>query len=212
MALTEEEVQKLQDELAKAKTDLVGVVDELKISRTGKGEAEGREAALKLEIEDIKKKLTDGGQQPDVAGEIQKALGKEKEETSKRNRERALANFKSAHKEFDPSNDPGGIKFSALESKLARFSTAGLTEESDFTAVLNDAYTLLNPKKVETKVRIPGESTSSSPASPKESDGAPELSAKEYTVMTRLGWTEEKYLEQKAKRPSYVKGLLNYMD
>lgn len=209
----EVDVATVQAELSEIKTTLTGVVEELKISRKEKADAEAKALAAETKLKEKEEPKGNEGT-PNVTEEVQKALAKEKGEAATRNRERAIAAFKEKHKEFHPDNDAGGIKFSALESKLSRFSTAGLTEESDFSAILDDAYVLLNPTKVgsDSKVIIPGASTSSQSGSPKESDTTGQLSSKEATVIERLGWTKEKFLDQKAKRPSYIASLLNYMD
>lgn len=211
--LTVEEKARLETELAKAKTDLEGVVNELKTARGDKAGVEGERDALKVQITELEGKLKNGGTGPTVTEAVQQELAKKDKETAQQNAIAAETSFKSKYKEFHPDNDPGGVKFSAIADKLKRFNTDGLVKESDFMSVLEEAYTLINPtRKPEGKpVALYADSRANGGNGPKEADGD-KLSYNESIVVQRLGWDAEKFLKMKQKRPDYVKSLMKNLE
>jgi hypothetical protein len=201
------EVAKLTAELAKASSEKEGVVGELKGERSKKQEVEAKLTLAEAALAEAKKTANP----TDVKGQVLEILNEKEKGTALENRKSAEAKFKEAYKEFHPDNDPGGVKFAALQGKLTRFSTEGLKTEQDFVGLMEDAYTLTTGNKPQPReVVFYASSPSGTNVQPKTIDGN-RLTTKEDKLIQSLGWTTEKYLAQKAKRPHYVAELVaNY--
>lgn len=205
-ALPEEDRKKLE-EADTYKSQFTSVVEELKTERVKKQTAEAERDTYKAKVDN----KTDTGAD-DVETKVRNILAEKERANALTAKQTAEQKFKSAHKEFDESNDPGGIKYAAFQEKLKRFSTDGLVSETEYLDVYADAYKLLTGKPAEQIQYNPYASTpSQNGANLKEGDKNP-LSDKEERLIKQQGWTKERYLAQKAKRPSYVASLLNLVD
>lgn len=207
-----QEVAQLKEKLAKLEGDLNNVVGELKTTRQAKTDAEAARDALEAKL---KENAGNGNLKPEEVAEaaVQSALKKRDQETALTNRQKAEARFKSAHKEFHPDNDPGGLKYKAIEEKLSMFSTDKLASEEDFVNLLENALTLVNPasrKNPESEFKNPYSVDNRNPESNRRIVSDDGLSYEEDGLIKRMGWTKEQYLKVKTKRPGYVEGLLKY--
>lgn len=208
-------VEKLANE-TQSKASLVAEIKELR-EKKQLTEAEAADLKKKLEQRDVTpvdvKDLT-----PDKIAEIamntfKSVLAEKEQETAKSNRASAMTTFLSNHKEFHPDNDEGGLKLGVLERKLAQFNTNGVTSESGFLSILEDAAKLIGTTSVVTP-----ESDPNPPAPNGTRDGSQvpsvvndKLTSKELQIIERsFDGDRERYLKIKAKRPDYVATLLQY--
>lgn len=207
----EDLVKKLADE-SQAKTNLV---EEIKTLREKKQISEA-------EAEELKKKLEEKVETPGEAGELtadkiaeiasratQEILSKNSEVTVAGNKESALTKFKEKYKEFHPENDEGGIKMASLERKLERFNTTGLSSETDFLSVFEDAYNLIGKPVAPVEPGAPIPTDPSSDGTVPASVEASNLTPKELKIIDdTFAGDKEAYLKIKAKRPDYVEKLV----
>jgi hypothetical protein len=211
VALTAEQVTelaervRLADEL-KSKNDQLesekaGLVEEIKVERTKKQEAADlARAALEANDPDAK-----------ILSVVEKRLEQEKTKQIETSRAQFEDKFKSSNPEFQPSNDPAGIKFEAFKKILTRFNLSGLTTETEFADAYKDAMLLLKreegtPANQSINRNSFSPSTKSSTAT--ETDTS-ELSAQEQKLIASINWTKEKYLKLKASQPHFVTDLLS---
>lgn len=211
----QKEAEETTQKIAKLEEEKSNLVGELQEDRKARQE-------LKEKIGVLETKLTEKGETAnpeDTKTEevVEKILAAKDASRAKNNKVIALEKFVTENKEFHPDNDTGGIRRAALEEKLARFSTDGMTEIEDFNSVIRDAEALLGridttPKTpTETEVANPYSSTSQSTITPQLAPDK-DLTPKEQKIMEQAGFTKEKYLEIKAKNPSLVNGLLKDVD
>lgn len=207
----EQEIADLKAKLAEAESKLGNATNELVEGRKTRAELEGERDGLKLKLDEALKPKTPDGQ-PSMEEIAKGVLQEEKKKTAAGNLTAAEQAFIQAHKEYSPDNDPGGIKFAAVKAELAGFNLTGYVEKEDFYKAYEKAFMLANPGKQPEKHTVTPYSATPpiSGSGPKEGDEN-NLSSQEKDIVTRLGWTTEKYLEQKAKRPHYVESLLKSM-
>lgn len=187
----ESEVEKKENEV-----DTSGVVEELKKLRKSNAE--------------LVKQLAEKPASPapnDIEATVQSVLQKERDKAAVTNRETAISKFRDQYKEFHPDNDPSGIKFEALSRELNNFNTTGLTTVEDFLNVLDKARRLIVKPAEGEEERIVPDASSKESVSPKSSIKT-KLTDKENKVIKQLGWTEEKFLDLKAKQPAYVAKII----
>lgn len=209
----EETTQKIA-ELEKEKEGLVGELQEDRKARQGlKEEIELLQTQLKASVE----AATANPEDAKIQDVVEKTLAAKDASRAKNNKVIALEKFITENKEFHPDNDAGGVRRAALEEKLARFSTEGMTEIEDFTNVIVDAEALLGrtdttPKTpTETEVANPYSSTSKSTITPTVAIDK-DLDPREQKLIEQAGFTKERYLELKAKMPDYINGLLKNVE
>jgi len=195
-ALTPEQIQeninKLEEENKRLATERGNTVEELKVERKLRQEAED-----KLKPKD------------DVSVKIQEALEEERKRGAGLNRLTALKKFQEKNKEFHPENDASGLKVAALEREFGSFNTSELSSEEEFESYYEKASILLSKKGTmkESETIKPDLDTSKNTQQPKERVDS-KLDAKEQQLLKELGWTEERYLKVKASQPRFVSELL----
>lgn len=210
--MTEEEKKAFADsirveEAAKLEAIKAGLVSEITDLRGKKQEVEGERDALKLKLEtnNVPPKV----ESKDVETEVQKILERESAKTIGEAKVSAENRFKNEHKEFDDTNDPGGLKYAAFKDKLKIFNLDGLKKETDFLEVYESTLTLMKDKK-DSKTRVPYSDTGTGGLPPREVDVS-KLSSKEQQMIQRLGWDEERLLKVKAKHGQrYIDSLLTH--
>lgn len=179
-----------------------GLVEEIKELRKEKQEAEAERDLLKNKGKDTEDKEEEIDE---VDEKIQKAISaKEKKE--------AEQTFFNRHKELKEDADSGGVKRSAVEKQLKRFNIDQAETKDEYLSIYEDTYRLARKDDDSSKSSVQNPYASDSNASkpsggPSESDA--DLSVREKEVIDRLGWSKEKLMEQKKRRPSYVNRLMN---
>ncbi len=210
--MTEEEKKAFADsiraeeavKLATVQAQLDGVVTELKEVRGKKQEVEGERDALKLKVNNVPPKA----ESTDVEAEVKKFLEQESVKTTEESKVSAEQRFKNEHKEFDATNDPGGLKYAAFQEKLKMFNLTGLKKETEFLEVFENTLTLMKEKKDSKRIPYSDAGTGGNP--PKETHVS-DLSSREQKMIENMGWTEERYLKIKAKHGQrYIDSLLQH--
>ena len=132
---------------------------------------------------------------------------------AKANKKAAFEKFVAENKEFNPENDPTGLKRDALQKKVDRFNTEGLTTVDEFLSVIGEAKTLLlgndkpiEPSREQNLYSNPGK-LNNNPSGKKDD----ELTPKELKLAQQTGKTKEQILKLKLKNPEYLEGLLKYV-
>jgi hypothetical protein len=136
-------------------------------------------------------------------------LAEKEQEQVKANLEAAKLEFKRTVRELSPDVDQGGLLSNKFEAELSKFNLSGLKTKEEFMARMGEAYRLMSiPKPAESKVNLYNGVTAPGADVPLANDGS--LGALEMKIIQEIGWTKEKYLAEKAKRPHYVASLLKY--
>lgn len=202
------EILKSKDEeLVKAEQDKTATVGELKDLRAKKQEVEAQ-------LEDARKakeQVPGGGESAKTnEQQFEAFLEKKRQEESQKNKDKALADFRTSHHEFSEASDPGGIKFAAFEREMAKFNLSGLSSVDDFNTRFREVHEFMNrSQKPDTNVNLyQGTNRNTSEPAPK-SEGA--LDAADKKIIAQLGWTEERYIKYKEKNPAYVEQQKSYL-
>lgn len=204
----EVEGEESQEEEFDPKTEIENLknslVEELKETRKRAQEAEADRDLLKNNNTESEEEVDE------VDKKIQQALSKKEQEEVKQRREKAEESFRNRHKNL--KDDSSGIKFAAVEKQLERFDLSKARTQEEFEGIYEDAYRLARKEdsgssKSREAAYASDETAAKNTSSPQESSD--EVSSKEREVIERLGWTEEKFLQQKKRRPSYVNRLIN---
>lgn len=202
-----EEIIEENAELKQAVANLTSEIKELREKKNAEIE----------ELRQVQVEPVDESDPDDVQAIASKAvesfLNKRAEQDAEDARKSAEDSFKQANKEFHPDNDPGGIKYKAFQKTLNKFSLEGLKTREDFESRFNEAYEFMRRKdpQAEDEVINPYAETPKNPsATPKVDDGA-KLDKREEALLKQKGWDKERYLKVKAKRPEYVRTLLQYV-
>lgn len=126
-----------------------------------------------------------------------------------------IEEFKNSNVDFQEDNDPGGIKYSAFERKLAMFNLSGAQSKDEILEILNSAYNLLTGKTknpVEKNTEVPSHTPSISGGDGPKPSNPDNLSDKEKKVIRdTFDGDVQRYLKQKEKRPEYVAELLTWV-
>lgn len=202
--ITPEYVLEMEKLLAKKEEDIKSVVGELTSDRAKRQQLEAERDILKIELDKLK---ASGKKEETVEETVTRILSKELEKTVEQNRISAEEKFKNANKEFHPENDPGGLKFAAFKKKLEIFNLNGLKTEEQFSEVFNNALIIMNRKESSGDDYTPQIENRDNESIIKQVNKS-QLTPKEVKLIKELGWTEERYLKQKASRPKYVENLL----
>jgi hypothetical protein len=204
----EKELEAAKEREAKLAEEKKNLVEELKEIRLKLGVTEG---LLKDKKEvDPNKPLSDDEKLELL---LEKKLKEKDALNAQANKKAAFEKFVTENSEFNPANDPTGLKRDALEKKVNQFNTEGLTSVEQFTSVIRDAKTLLvgNDNQPETS----GESNP--PSNPPKGQGntggkrVEELTPKELKLAQTTGKTKEQILKLKQKNPDYLEQLLEFV-
>lgn len=192
------------DEVSALKETLSNVVEELKELRIKNRELTEKPA------EETKPAVDD--ETTKILNVVKQVLSEEKVSKAKTNKQVAFEKFITDNKEFHPDNDITGLKLKALENKIARFNTDGITETEDFYSVFKEANILLGGIDSQTKtsreVQNPYSSTPQTKITPQKNlDG--ELSPKEKALVDRGSATKEQILKMRETKPAFLAQLLD---
>jgi len=202
----EPQADKLVEENATLKEQLNNVVEEIKSMRVSNRELKEENVELSKP-----KEVTPETKDPDtekVSAVVKAVLEEEKASRAKSNQVTALEKFIAEHKEFTVDNDPTGLKRDALVRKLKIFNTQGLESTEDFYSVIEDANRLLGNVDTKPKTDDVIDTSTPTPDQTPNTVVSKVLTPQEKKLIDRIGWTEDKFLKTKAKRPDYVADLV----
>jgi DNA-binding phage protein len=189
-----------------------GLVEQIKELRLKLGVTEG---LLKEKEQnsgfDPNKVLTD---EEKLEALLDKKLKEKAALDAKANKIAAFEKFIRENKEFDPGNDPTGLKRDALQKKFNQFNTDGLSKVEEFLPLIREAKILLlgNDSPVDTTkgdlnpYSNPGKTYNNPPV-----NKSTELTPKELKLAQQTGKTREQILKLKLSNPEYLEGLLSYV-
>lgn len=186
------------------------LVEEIKEMRNRLSVAEGLLKEKNEVPPDTNKQLTD---EEKLELLLEKKLKEKEALSAKANKQAAFEKYIAEHAEFNPENDPTGLKKEALLKKINQFNTDGLKTIEEFTSVIGDAKILLlgTDKTTDTSRDINPYSnppkTNNIPPGNKSND----LSSKELKLMQQSGVSKEKILKLKATNPEYLETLLEFV-
>lgn len=197
--LTPEKERELIEKIASLEQDKANLTGDLQETRKKKQE----------EVDALKAQLNPDTKN-DVEEAVKKVLDQKKAEESALEREEVEEEFKSSKTEFNPQNDPGGLKYAAFKKELSKFNLSGLSSKKAIASRFEEVYEFMNRGKVTEEGSIqpnPAIPSGGGQARPVETTV---LTPAENEVLKRLGWTKEHYLKQKAKRPVYIQTLFEH--
>ncbi len=148
-----------------------------------------------------------------IALAVEKVLKGKESSNAQANKIAAFEKFITDNKEFNPENDPTGLKRDALKKKFNQFNTEGLFTIEEFISVIGDAKKLLIGNDIQldtTKDRTPY----SNPPTPRGNPPARVdeiLSPKEIKLAEKTGRTKEQIIKLKLKHPDLVNQMLEYV-
>lgn len=201
----EAEIKLAKENEAKALADKNSTVEELKDLRTKKQE-------LEAELTLTRSKSTSDNSQGNVEEQVKKVLEAKEAETLAEKRASIEQKFKESRTEFHPDNDPGGLKYTAFQQKLARINLNGLKTEEEIWEAFNDAYIIMNKGKTDVQVDFnPYAATSKNTSGEPKGNVNNKLGTNEQKLIAQLGWTEERYLKVKKSQPHYVETMLSHI-
>lgn len=197
-----------EKEAAKVQADLVSEIQELRLKL---GVTQGLlDAKDTPPVIDPNKVLTD---EEKLEALLDKKIKERDALNAQANKTAAFEKFVTEHSEFNPENDPTGLKRDALQKKFNQFNTDGLSKVEEFISVIGDAKTLLlgndSPADTTRETNLysnPGKQNNPPPA--KRND---ELTPKELKLITQSGTTKERIMKLKATNPEFLEGLLAYV-
>lgn len=207
--LTAEEVEEIRKEREELRLKLEekekaekAIIEELQSERTQRQKAQ----------EELKGKegATESPDDEDPEKVVERVLTRRQEEERKSSQEQALREFRKNHPEFNEENDPAGIAFKKFEDTLSKFNLSDVKSKEDFSNRFGEVYEFMNRKSTPSESKNFHSGTKDSPGSSPREDDTVVLSDAEKKVMEQIGWTKEKFLEQKAKRPHFVASLLQH--
>lgn len=220
VTLSKAEYDKLVEELAQNKQATTNLVSEIKELREKKQLTDTEKTALENKIKELgdlknikPEEITPAKIDSIINERLNATLSAKDTEERNKNRTSALQKFIASNKEFDESNDVGGIKLAALQKKISMFNLDGHKSVEDFYTVFENARLLLKkeePHKQQTPNPYSNTPSNEGP-SPSAEDLSKNLSSVEKKIIaSTFGGDEKRYLEQKRKRPDYVETLLRY--
>lgn len=220
VAVPKQQYDEMVEKLAGTTQSNANLVAEIKELREKKQISDAEAEELRKKVTERQETTPSGDLSPEKIAELatesaKKVLSERDSETAKQNKEAAFNAFFATHKEFHPENDEGGLKRSSLEKKLSRFNLDGITSQTDFMAVLEDARNLVvGNGEARTE---PGRDPNPLPpnggggSAPVKEAQDTQLTSKEMQIIERsFDGDKERYLKIKAKRPDYVATLLQY--
>jgi hypothetical protein len=207
--MSEDNRDDIEAEIAKAKAE---VEERLKQEKDAVVAELIAERKRRQEAEELNKGKQDDGKEDDPEKVIEKVLERKQQESFKQIKESTIEAFKRKHPEFSPENDAAGLAFAKFQRELQKFNESSVRSKEEYEELLSDAYEFMNRKKRNDENPVPyyAGSNANLGSSPRADDNAG-LNDAEKRLIASVGWTKEKFLDQKAKRPSYVASLLrNY--
>lgn len=193
--MNEEEIKTLTekaaqvDKLAQDKENLVNELKELRAKKTQEIDPSTIEAKVNETVEKI--------------------LSEKSNSLSTEARTKSEDNFKKRFKEFQPENDPAGLKYGAFQKTLAKMNLTSAKTEDEFAELYEDAYLVLNKKSIkEGSYSANQDFVPAMGSNPREVDGN-NLSQAELKLIKQQGITTEAYLKSKAKHPELYSSLIN---
>lgn len=204
-------IVELTDEEKEAARDKESLVGELKDLRT--------KYSITKDLLDKSKEVTPPPpktpetEDEKIAQKVREVLDSEKASNAQANKKAAFEKFVKENKEFNPENDPTGLKQEALKSKFNRFNSDGLTTIEEFTALIGEAKILLvgNDSQPETpKVTTPYSSTPTPRGNPPAKNDEV-LTPKELKLAEQTGRTKEEVIKLKLKHPDLIRDLLEFV-
>ncbi|MCK9371298.1 hypothetical protein M0R04_15400 [Candidatus Dojkabacteria bacterium] len=148
-----------------------------------------------------------------IALAVEKILQSKESSNAQANKKAAFEKFIIDNKEFNPDNDPTGLKRDALQKKFNRFNTEGLTSVDEFLSIIGEAKTLLlgNDNLIDTTkdknpYSNPPTPRGNPPAKPNEV-----LTPREIKLAETTGRTKEQILKLKLKHPEFIAELLQHV-
>ena len=184
--------------------NLISEIKEIRKERT-----EAKEALKALEVKNATPETPETPTDDDlIAKKVKEILIQEGKVKAGSNKDEAFKKFVTDNKHFSEENDPTGLKRDALEKKLARFNTEGLSTQEEFYSVIEDANNLLggDTKSKTSEVVNPYSATPAVETTPTVVEDT-ELTKKENDAIQRLGWTKEKLLKVKDEKPELYDSL-----
>ncbi len=196
-------------EAAKEKENLVNEIKDLRV-KLGITEALLKDKKEEPPKVDPNKVLTD---EEKLELLLDKKLKEKEALSAQANKTAAFEKFVTENKEFNPENDPTGIKRGALQQKFNQFNTDGLSKVEEFIAVIGDAKTLLlgNDTPADTtrdKILYSNPGKIHIDPTGKKDIG---LTPKELKLAQTTGKTKEQILKLKLNNPEFLEGLLEYV-
>lgn len=207
--VTDEELEVAR--VKKLEEDNSSIVGELKEIRLKLGVAEGLLKSKEKEPEiEPKKDLTEDDK---ITLVVKKVLDEKDASDAQANKKAAFEKFVTDNKEFNPDNDPTGLKRDALQKKFDSFNTNEFVRIEEFLSVIEDSKTLLlgNDKLIDTSKDSENPYPNSNPKNKIKGKEEEELSPKELKLAETTGKTKEQILKLKIKDPDYLESLLEYV-
>lgn len=205
-------VEIINNEVKESDKVLANLVEEIKDLRLQNGIIKGlldKKDETPI-VPDPNKVLTEDEK---VASIVEGILQKKESSNAQANKKAAFEKFVTENKEFNPDNDPTGLKRDALQKKFNRFNTDGLISVDEFLSVIGEAKVLLlgNDKPIDiTKDKNPYSNTPTPRNNPLAKDNE-ELSPKEIKLAETTGKTKEQILKLKLKHPEFIAELLTHV-
>lgn len=208
----EQSVEALTKKIADLEAEKANLVGELKDDRQKRQQKDDEIATLQQALEEATKKNLNAADPNDVTKVVADMLAERDASMAKSNKIAAIEKFVADHKEFHPDTDTTGKRREALVEALKRFNTDGLKTVDEFYAVIRDAHRLLVPDtgtqpSGEEEQPNPYSSTPSPSITPKVAEDK-EVTPEEKKLYEKNGWTKERYIELRAKNPTYMANLL----
>jgi len=212
--MTEEEIQSLKEakeaaeaaqaaaqaaaeaakaEAEKAKSDLTGVVDELKEERRKKQEALERQQNINNPNPN-----PESSGEPDVNQLVEQALAKKERERAENEVKSAIEEFKNSKTEFQ--SDTTGMVFEKFKKDLSRFNFSDIQSKEEAKKRLNEAYDFLR-RQENSGGESTYEGTDNPPSTPSSEDKSLPADAKS------MGLDPERYNKLSSKYGDALAGL-----
>lgn len=197
-----------EKEAAKEKENLVAEIKELRL-KLGITEGLLKEKSDKKPEVDPNRQLSDDEKLELL---LEKKLKEKDALNAEANKKAAFEKFVTENSEFNPANDPTGLKRDALQKKFSQFNSEGLTTVEEFTSVIKDAKRLLigsdNLSETSGEINLPNPPKSQGNTGGKKVE---ELTPKELKLAQTTGKTKEQILKLKNSNPDYLEGLLEFV-
>ncbi len=208
--MTEEEIQALQErekelteKVANLEQDKANTVSELIEKRKS-------EQSVKEELDKLKEAQKQTQAITDPEELVERVLTKRSEVEIKDTIESIKSNLKNIYPEFSKEKDAAGILIQDFERQLNKFNFQGLKTKEEVEQRFSEVYNFWKRSKSNEKDSGFYEGSRSNLGVDAKEDDSATLNATETKLIKELGWTKDKYLAQKAKRPHFVASLLQH--
>ena len=183
-----EAIEAARLEAEKVRSDLEGVVSELKEERAKKNEA-----LEKAQLNNPKTEATPGT--PDISQAIQAEIDRREAEKAKREMEEAVQEFKNSKTEFQA--DKTGMVFERFQKELSRFNFSDVNSKEKAKQRLEEAYRFVKQTSPDAFGEPTHEGTPSSPAPVKDQGGRLDPTVSQ--TLEETGVSEERYRHLESK-------------